>query len=193
MRCELGATPLCKVHNWSNKLELLRKIALSTGLTETLKWSIPCYTYLDKNVLTVSAFKNFAALSFFKGSLLQDKHGILRAPGKHSQASRRFEFNDSQDIINQKAIIESYIFEATEIEKAGLKVKFKKTEAFDIPDEFIQKLLTFPELKNAFDQLTPGRKRGYLLYFTAAKQAKTRISRIEKYIPKILSGKGFHD
>ena len=192
-RCELGGTPDCKVHLWTDLIVCLREIVQDCGLTEELKWGVPCYTFQGKNILMVSAFKNFTSLSFFKGSLLKDPHKILHAPGEHSQASRQFKFLTLDEINDQEKIIKEYIFEAIEVEKAGLQVKFKKTTEDDRPEELVSILEKRPDVKEAFESLTPGRQRGYNLYFAAAKQSATRVSRIEKYIPKILSRKGFHD
>lgn len=191
-RCKLGGTPACKVHPWVAELQHLRRIVLDSELTEELKWGVPCYTWEGKNVLLVSAFKEYAALSFFKGVLLKDVPGLLKTPGESSQASRVLKFADSGQIIEMEQIIKSYIQEAIAIEKAGFKVPFKKTPD-PIPEEFQWKLNEDPALKTAFETLTPGRQRGYILYFSAPKQSKTKLARIEKYRSKILSGKGFHD
>ena len=192
MRCPKGGTAECKVHNWTEELKLLRMIVLNCGLKEESKWGVPCYTYQDKNIVTVSAFKDYAALSFFKGSLLKDEYGIFESHGPNSQAVRIIKFSDTEKIIANEAIIKAYIFEAIEVEKAGLKVNFKKNPE-PMPEELIQKLDEFPPLKSAFEALTPGRQRGYILYFSQPKQSKTRIARIEKYVRQILSGKGLND
>ena len=191
-RCPLGGTPDCKVHNWTAELTELRRIVLDCGLKEELKWGVPCYTFNGANVLMVSALKNYCALSFFKGVLLQDARGLLQKPGENSQSDRLFRFTKVEDILRLAPTIKEYIYEAIEIEKAGLKVTFKK-ELEPIPTEFQEVLDADPALKAAFDALTPGRKRGYILYFSGAKQSKTRTSRVKKYIPKIMEGKGFHD
>lgn len=191
-RCPLGGTPECKVHDWQEELVQLRRIVLDCGLTEALKWSVPCYTFQQKNILLVSAFKEFCALSFFKGVLLKDTEDILSKPGENSQSSRLLRFTNVQEVIAQEPIIKAYIHEAIEVEKAGLKVKFKKNPE-PIPEELQQKLDENPALKTAFEALTPGRQRGYILYFSGAKQSKTRAARVEKYTQKILEGKGFHD
>ncbi len=191
-RCPLGGTPECKVNSWREELKQLRRIVLDCGLTEEVKWGVPCYTYKGSNVLMVSAFKGFSALSFFKGSLLQDDKGLLDKPGENSQAVRLFRFTDSRTIIENESIIKAYIYEAIEVEKAGLKVNFKKNPE-PIPEELQLKLDEDPALNAAFGALTPGRQRGYILYFSAPKQSKTRVSRIEKYIPRIFEGKGFRD
>lgn len=192
-RCPLGGTPQCKVHRWPEELKALRRIVLDCGLTEELKWSVPCYTYKKSNIALVSAFREYASLSFFKGSLLQDAHGILTAPGENSQASRQMRFTNVREIVQMESIIKAYIFEAIEVEKAGLKVNFKKVSEFPVPEEFRQKLDEMPALKKAFEALTPGRQRGYLLFFAAPKQSKTRTARIEKYMKQILDGKGMND
>ena len=191
-RCSLGATPDCKVHNWPKELHLLRKLVLDCGLTEELKWGVPCYTFQGSNVLLVSAFKEYAALSFFKGSLLADEHKLLVAPGKNSQASRLFKFQSVEEIQKIESHIKAYIFEAIEVEKAGLKVEFRKNPE-PIPEELQQRLDEDPVFKDAFESLTPGRQRGYILHFSQPKQATTRMSRIEKCLPKILNGEGLHD
>ena len=191
-RCPLGGTSACKVHTWPEELRLLRKIVLDCGLNEELKWSVPCYTYRKSNVLILSAFKEFSALSFFKGALLRDTHGLLKAPGKNSQASRRIHFTSPAEITEMEAIVKTYIQEAVELEKAGRKVVFKQNPE-PVPEELVRVLDNNPEFRQAFDTLTPGRQRGYILYFSAPKQSVTRTRRIEKFMPKIMEGKGMHD
>jgi uncharacterized protein YdeI (YjbR/CyaY-like superfamily) len=191
-RCPLGGTPDCKVHNWQEEMAHLRMILLDSELTEEVKWSVPCYTFQGSNVLIMSALKNHLTLDFFKGSLLKDPHHVLQKPGKNSQAVGQLRFTSVEQVTEMETIIREYIQEAIEVEKAGLKVDFKK-ESEPMPEELERKLEEMPQLKAAFEALTPGRQRGYILYFSAAKQSKTRVSRIEKYIPKILAGKGFHD
>ncbi len=191
-RCDLYKTPECKVHTWHKELVALRKIVLACGLKEEVKWSFPCYTYNGKNVLMLGTLKDYATLSFFKGTLMKDPYKILEKPGKNSQAYSLIKVTDYNDVLKDEAIIKSYIFEAIDIEKAGLKVEFKKNPE-PIPEEFEQKLEENPELKAAFEALTPGRQRGYIIYFSAPKQSATKVSRIEKMTAKILSGKGFHD
>ncbi len=191
-RCPLGGTSGCKVHKWPEELKKLRSIVLDCGLNEELKWGVPCYTYQNENILIVSAFKEFCAISFFKGSLLSDTNRILVKPGENSQAARYIKFTHFQEIIEKESILKAYIFEAIEVERAGLKVKFKKNPE-PIPDELTQKLDEDPFFKTAFEELTPGRQRGYILYFSQPKQSKTRITRIEKCVPKILNGEGLHD
>ena len=191
-RCAYFATPQCKVNDWREELMQLRRIVLECGLTEELKWSQPCYTHGKDNIAIVSALKDVAVLGFFKGSLLKDTEGVLIKPGENSQAVRQFQFSHVKDIIAMEPTIKAYLYEAIEIEKAGLKVKFKKNPE-PIPEELQQKMKEDPNLKMAFETLTPGRQRGYILHFSAPKQSKTREARIEKCIPKILEGKGFHD
>ena len=192
MRCPLGGTPDCKVHSWQAELKRLREIVLDCGLTEELKWSVPCYTHNGKNVFILSAFVDYCAISFFKGALLKDPQELLVKPGENSQAARYLKFTSLLQINEQETVIRAFIKEAIAIEKAGLKVQFKK-EPEPIPEEFQVFLDGDPHLKQAFESLTPGRKRGYILHFTQPKQSKTRVSRIEKCIPKILAGLGFHD
>lgn len=191
-RCPLGGSPGCKVHPWNAELKMLRKIVLDCGLTEELKWGVPCYTYQGKNVLLVSAFKEYAAISFFKGSLLNDAVGLLKKPGKSSQASRVLKYTEVKDILETEAAIKAYVFEAIEVEKVGLKVEFKKNPE-PIPEELEVRLEEDPLFKDAFEALTPGRQRGYIIHFSQPKQSKTRVSRIEKCIPKILNGEGLND
>ena len=191
-RCEYYDTPKCKVNSWRSELIELRRIVLDCGLMEEFKWSQPCYTLKGKNVLIVTAFKDYACVAFFKGTLLKDSKNILISPGKNSQSNKRFPFRSVEQVLELEPIIKAYIFEAIEVEKAGLKVDFKK-EPEPIPEELKDFLDRDNELKKAFESLTPGRQRGYILHFSQPKQSQTRISRIEKCIPKILIGKGFHD
>ena len=192
-RCPLGGTPECKVHNWPKELKYLRNIVLECGLTEELKWGVPCYTYKNANVAVVSAFKEYCSLSFFKGALLKDAEGLLVSPGENSQAARQFKFTSVKQIEEIEALIRAYVYEAIEVEKAGLKVNFKQKDELVYPEELQQKFDDNPTLNKAFEALTPGRKRGYIIHFTQPKQSKTRVSRIAKCIPKILEGKGFFD
>lgn len=191
-RCPLGGTPGCKVNFWREELQRLRAIVLDCGLAEELKWGVPCYTYQGHNVVVVSALKEYCALSFFKGALLQDSHGILHRPGEHTQAARLIRFTSVREIAGMEPVLKAYIFEAVDVEKAGLQVEFKTTPE-PIPEEFRKKLDEIPALKTAFEALTPGRQRGYILYFSAPKQSKTRESRIDKYMQHILDGKGLHE
>lgn len=190
-RCKLGGTPECKVHKWPQELKLLRKIALDCGLNEEIKWGVPVYTYQKHNIIIIGAFKENCVLSFFKGALLEDEEKILQFPGENSQSAKVIRFTDVKTIQKLEAVLKAYIFEAIEIEKAGLKVTPKKLEEYTVPAEFKSKLKEMPALKKAFEALTLGRQKAYLLHFSSAKQAATRISRIEKCIPNILKGKGF--
>jgi len=190
-RCPLGGTPECKVHPWKEALEALRSIVLDCGLTEELKWGVPCYTHQNKNIAIIGAFKEYCALSFFKGALLKDEHRILSKPGENTVEGRLVKFTNVRDIVGMESILKSYIHEAIEVEKAGLKVQERPELA--IPEEFQKKLDEFPALQTAFEALTPGRQRAYLLYFSAPKQSKTRDSRIEKCMELILMGKGLYD
>lgn len=192
-RCEKGGTPDCKVHLWPQELRKLRSIALECGLTEESKWGVPCYTFQGANVSIVSALKDYCSISFFKGVLLQDAHKILEKPGPNSQSDRLLKFTSLQQILDIEDIIKAYILEAIEVEKAGLKVEYKAKDDLDYPEELLAKFEEQPEVKDAFEALTPGRKRGYILHFTQPKQSQTRTKRIEKMIPKILEGKGFFD
>lgn len=191
-RCPLGGTPDCKVHNWTSELEFMRKIVLECGLTEESKWGAPCYTFQNKNILMASALKEYCCISFFKGSLLNDEKNLLVQPGPNSQAARLFKFKNLDEIQRIESDIKAYIFESIEVEKAGLNVTFKKNPE-PIPVELEAKLEEDPVLKTAFEALTPGRQRGYILHFAQPKQEKTRLSRIEKCVPMILSGIGLHD
>lgn len=191
-RCKLFQTPQCKVHHWSEGLLLLRSIILQTGLTEELKWSMPCYALNGKNILMLAAFKDYCSLSFFKGSLLKDELSLLISPGENSKAVRQFRFTDAKQVIKIKKIILQYIKEAIAIEQSGVKIIQAKSEKEIIPE--LQDAFSHNQkLETAFYKLTPGRQRGYLIYFSGAKQSATRTSRIQKYALKILAGKGFHD
>lgn len=178
---------------WKNEFNKLRSIALSTGLIEELKWGHPCYTLNGTNVVLIHGFKDYCAYLFHKGVLLKDPEGILIQQTENVQSARQIRFIDLHDINSQEDALKAYIYEAIEIEKAGLQVEMKKTSEFNMPEEFETVLAENPNIKQAFENLTPGRQRGYLLYFSQAKQAKTREARIEKYIPQILEGKGLND
>ena len=178
---------------WQEELEKLRTIVLDCQLTEELKWGVPCYTFQKNNIVLMHIFKEYCALLFFKGALLKDAKGILIQQTKETQAARQIRFTDVREIIEMEPILKAYIYEAIEVEKAGLKVNFKKTTEFTIPEEFQNKLDENAALKTAFDALTPGRQRAYILYFSAPKQSKTRESRVEKYMQQILIGKGLND
>jgi uncharacterized protein YdeI (YjbR/CyaY-like superfamily) len=186
-------TFLSKAKKWGKEFEQLRSIVLDCGLTEEYKWMHPCYTFGGKNIVLIHGFKEYCALLFFKGVLLKDTKGILIQQTKNVQAGRQIRFTNVQEIVKMKSILKSYIHEAVEVEKAGLKVKMKKTSDFKIPEEFQHKLNKIPALKTAFKALTPGRQRAYIFYFSQAKQSKTREARVEKYMPQILNGKGLDD
>jgi uncharacterized protein YdeI (YjbR/CyaY-like superfamily) len=191
MRCKYGATPQCKVHNWPEELESLRQIVLESGLKEELKWGVPVYTHNGKNVITVAALKDYATLGFFKGVLLSDPKKILSQQG-NLQSDRLIKFTSVKEIKALEADLNSYINEAIEIEESGKKVVFKKNPE-PIPDELLQVFEDDPVFKNAFNALTLGRQRGYIIYFSQPKQSQTRLSRIEKYKQQIFDGIGFHD
>ena len=182
-----------KNSKWQDEYELLRTIILDCGLTEELKWGKPCYTVNGNNVVLIHGFKDYCALLFHKGVLLNDAEDILVQQTKNVQSARQIRFTDVKQINDIMAIIRSYIFEAVEVEKAGLEAPMKKTFDFEMAEEFREKLEAIPELKEAFESLTPVRQRGYLLHFSGAKQSKTRASRVEKCIPDILEGKGLND
>jgi len=182
-----------KAKNWQKELERLRKIILGCQLTEELKWGVPCYTFEKRNIVLIHVFKEYCALLFFKGALLKDAEGLLIQQTKNVQAARQIRFTSLREIVKKETILKGYIREAIEVEKAGLKVKFKKTSEFSIPEEFQNRLDEMPALETAFDALTPGRQRAYILYFSAPKQSKTRESRVKKCMPHILNGKGLND
>ncbi|MFD1257045.1 YdeI family protein [Mucilaginibacter terrae] len=182
-----------KAKKWQQEVKLLRTIVLNCGLTEELKWGKPCYTHHKSNVVLIHDFKEYCALLFMKGALLKDANGILVQQTENVQAARQLRFSHAEEIEELVPVIKAYIYEAVEVEKAGLQVSLKKTTEFKMPEEFQLKLAATPALKTAFENLTPGRQRAYLLYFSAPKQAKTREGRVEKYLPQILSGKGLDD
>ncbi|GAA3978352.1 YdeI/OmpD-associated family protein [Mucilaginibacter dorajii] len=182
-----------KSQKWQKEIERLRMIALDCNLTEELKWGCPCYTHQNGNIVLIHVFNEYCAFLFFKGSLLNDSDGILVQQTENVQAARQARFTSVAQIVELVPTLKAYIYEAIEVEKAGLKVELKKTTEFKIAEEFQIKLDAMPILKTAFEALTPGRQRGYLLYFSAAKQSKTREQRVEKYIPQILDGKGLDD
>jgi uncharacterized protein YdeI (YjbR/CyaY-like superfamily) len=181
-----------KAKKWQGELEKLRTIVLDCQLNEELKWGVPCYTFQNSNIILIHVFKEYCAILFFQGALLKDKKSILIQQTKNVQAARQIRFTSVQEIIKMEPVVKAYIKEAIEIDKAGLKVELKK-DPEPIPEEFQTKLHKMPALKTAFTALTPGRQRAYILYFSAAKQSKTRESRIEKCVPQILSGKGLDD
>lgn len=182
-----------KTTKWQAELEQLRAIVLDCGLTEELKWGVPCYVFQKSNVVLIHAFKEYCALLFFKGTLLKDTDGILIQQSENVQAARQIRFTNVSEIVKLKKVLKTYIYQAIEVEKAGLKVVLKKTAAFKMPEEFQQRLDKSAALKRAFEQLTPGRQRAYLLHFSSPKQTKTRESRIEKCAEQILNGKGLND
>ena len=182
-----------KAKTWKKEIEKLRAIVLDCHLTEELKWGCPCYTFEKSNIVLIHVFKEYCAVLFFKGALLKDPKGILIQQTENVQAARQIRFTNLKQINKMEATIKAYIYEAIEVEKAGLQVKLKKTAQFDMPEEFQKKLNKNKALKKAFEALTPGRQRAYLLHFAAPKQTKTRESRVEKYIPHILDGKGLND
>lgn len=182
-----------KAGQWRDEFEKLRTIALDCDLTEELKWGNPCYTLEQSNIVLMHGFKEYCALLFFKGALLQDPEGILVQQTKNVQATRQIRFTNVQDIVEMEPILRAYIRQAIDVEKAGLTVEFKETAEFAMPEEFQSKLDDIPALKTAFEALTPGRQRAYLLHFSSPKQSKTREARIEKAMPQILDGKGLND
>jgi len=184
---------LSKAKKWREELERLRMIILDCQLTEELKWGVPCYSFQENNIVLIHVFKEYCALLFIKGALLHDANGILIQQTKNVQAGRQIRFTNVREIDEMKTILKAYIYEAIEVEKAGLKVNLKKTAEFIIPKEFQNKLDEIKVLQTAFDALTPGRQRAYILYFSAPKQSKTRESRVEKCMQQILNGKGLND
>jgi uncharacterized protein YdeI (YjbR/CyaY-like superfamily) len=182
-----------KADKWQEEFKKLRTIILDCPLTEELKWGVPCYTFQKSNIALIHGFKEYCAILFVKGALLHDDHGLLIQQTENVQAARQIRFTSVREIVEMEPILKAYILEAIEVEKAGLKVNYKKATEFTIPEEFINKLEGVPDLQDAFDALTPGRQRAYILFFSAPKQSKTRESRIEKYMPQILNGKGLND
>ncbi len=182
-----------KKTKWQQAYQELRELGLSFDLTEELKWGCPCYTMGKSNIFLIHGFKDYCALLFMQGALLKDTKNILIQQTENVQSARQIRFANVEEILKNKSTIKSYIKEAIQLDKAGLKVELKKTTEFKMPDEFQSALNEMLELKTAFEALTPGRQRGYLLYFSSAKQSKTRNERVEKYIPKILDGKGLDD
>jgi uncharacterized protein YdeI (YjbR/CyaY-like superfamily) len=182
-----------KATNWQEEYAELRNIVLDCGLTEELKWGVPCYTFQKSNIVLIHGFKEYCALLFHKGALLMDTEGILIQQTENVQAARQIRFTNVREIVGMEPTLKAYIHEAIEVEKAGLQVDFKKTAEFNIPEEFQKKLDENPDLKTAFNALTPGRQRGYILYFSQPKQSRTRESRVEKCMEQILNGKGLND
>jgi uncharacterized protein YdeI (YjbR/CyaY-like superfamily) len=191
-----------KEGKWQKEFEKLRMIILDCGLTEELKWGQPCYTcptgssgraFQNANIVLMHGFKEYCALLFFKGALLNDPNGILIQQTENVQSARQVRFTSVREIVKKERTLKTYIYEAIEVERAGLQVKLKKTKDFKIPEEFQSKLDKMPALKTAFDKLTPGRQRGYIFHFSQPKQSKTRAARVEKYLKQILNGKGLDD
>ncbi|MBF9236306.1 YdeI/OmpD-associated family protein [Hymenobacter sp. BT683] len=182
-----------KNKQWLEELEKLRTFVLDCGLSEELKWGVPCYTLQQKNVCLLHVFKEYCALLFVKGALLKDAQGLLVQQTENTQAARQLRFTNVREIVEREVVVKAYVQEAIAIEKSGLKVGFKANTEFAVPAEFRQKLAEMPALKTAFAALTPGRQRAYLICFSAAKQAKTREARVDKWLPQILSGKGLDD
>ncbi|AEJ42859.1 Domain of unknown function DUF1801 [Alicyclobacillus acidocaldarius subsp. acidocaldarius Tc-4-1] len=193
MRCRFGGTPDCKVHRWEDALKALRAILQSCGLAEEVKWRQPCYTYQGRNVIIMSAFKDYCALNFFKGGMLEDRHGLLEKPGEHTQVGRQMRFRSADEVKAREDAIRDYIQQAVEIERGGKAAPPREAPEPPMPEELLRKFDEMPELRQAFESLTPGRRRAYLLHFSAPKQSKTRAARIEKCIPMILEGKGLYD
>ncbi len=184
---------IANVTKWHNELTLLREVLLKCQLTEDLKWGVPCYAYNKGNIALIHGFKDYCAILFFKGALLHDANGILIQQTENVQSGRQIRFTNVDEITTLLPTLQAYLYEAIEVEKLGLKVELKKSINLEYTIELQQKLATTPELKLAFEALTPGRQRGYNFYFSEAKQAATRVQRIEKCIPKILIGKGLND
>jgi len=184
---------LRKAKKWREEFKRLRMVCLDCGLTEELKWGKPCYSYQKNNIVLIHGFKEYCALLFFKGALLKDPNGILVQQTANVQAARQIRFTNVRDIVEMEPILKAYIKEAIEVEKVGLEVSYRKTSEIEMPEEFQNRLDQSPALKTAFEALTPGRQRGYILYFSGAKQSKTREARVEKCVPQILNGKGLND
>ncbi|MGN6615932.1 MAG: YdeI/OmpD-associated family protein [Ilyomonas sp.] len=182
-----------KATKWQKEYEKLRTIVLNCGLTEELKWGNPCYTFENRNIVLIHGFKEYCALLLFKGALLADVNNILIQQTENVQSARQIRFTDIKEIADREHMLKEYIYEAIEVEKAGLKVNLKKTSEFKIPEEFQKKLNEIPALKMAFETLTPGRQRAYLFYFSQPKLSKTREARVEKNMQQILAGKGLDD
>ena len=182
-----------KATQWQEEFEKLRSIILDCGLNEELKWGQPCYTYENRNIVLIHGFKEYCALLFFKGALMGDANGILIQQTENVQSARQIRFTNVKEIAKLEKTLKAYIYEAIEVEKAGLKVAYKKTADYKMPEEFQKKLNKSATLKKAFEALTPGRQKAYIFYFSQAKQAKTREARVEKYVKQILQGKGLED
>jgi len=184
---------ITRATKWQEEFKQLRLIILDCGLDEEFKWGVPCYTLKKKNIVLIHGFKEYCAILFVKGALLNDARGVLIQQTENVQAARQIRFTNVQEIIELESTLKAYIFEAIELEKAGVKVNYKKTPDYVIPEEFQTKLDETPALKTAFESLTPGRQRAYIFYFSQPKQSKTRLARVKKNIPQILNGKGLND
>lgn len=193
MRCPKGATPACKVHQWTPILEQLRQFLLETELVEERKWGMPTYTLNGKNVLMLAVFNESCALSFLKGILIEDPEGLLEFPGPSSQHAKFLRFTSNDQVTPRETWIRNFIRQAIDFEKKGTKVEAPRQTGMEIPDELTEKFNEHEGLEKAFFALTPGRQRGYLIHFTGAKQSATKLSRIEKFVPKIMDGKGMLD
>lgn len=192
-RCKYGGTPQCKVHRWESVLAELRAILNSSELSENIKWSAPCYTYNDRNILSLSALKDCAVVSFFRGAQLTDPEGLLEKPGPNSRFARYLKFTDTETIVASKATLLNFVSEAIALSTTGEKARPSSDGLMAYPEELIQAFESSPDFEEAFHDLTPGRQRGYLLHFTSAKQSRTRSSRIEKCKPAIFAGKGWNE
>jgi len=184
---------IASAKKWQEEFKKLRSILLDSELTEEFKWGGPCYTFQGKNVVIINGLKESCALAFFKGALLKDVHGVLTRPGEHTQSGSWFKFASVREIAEMRSILKAYIREAIEVEKSGLKLKLRKTSDLKFPEELQIVLDEFPDFKAAFERLTPGRQRAYIYHFAAPKQSKTRESRVQKFMPQILKGKGLLD
>lgn len=184
---------ISKAQKWQTEFVQLRRILLGCQLTEELKWGVPCYTLEGRNIVLIHGFKEYCAILFFKGALLKDAQGILVRQTENVQASRQIRFTDVQEILELEPVLKAYIEEAIEVEKSGLDVEFKRETEYTVPEELQAKFEEMPALKPAFEALTPGRQRAYLLHFSQPKQSRTRVSRVEKCVPRILDGKGLND
>jgi uncharacterized protein YdeI (YjbR/CyaY-like superfamily) len=192
-RCHLYQTPACRALIWNEGLHEMRRICLESGLTEEYKWQHPCYTFNKKNILILGAFKEYFAFNFFKGALLKDDKKLLVSPGENSQSSKQLKFTQVNDVLKNEKLIKRYILEAIEVEKLGKQVVKKTMDQYPIPPELQEKFQEDPSFEAAFYALTPGRQRGYLLFFAQAKQSTTRANRIEKFVDAIFKGKGYQD